>query len=256
MSGIGIDIGLGVRRRRRGTTWLPSALTGVVAWWRADLGVTVATGVSSWVDQIGGVAATNATGAQQPALTAVSSVGSQPAVTFDGTDDSLANAATSLGIAAGSAYSVLCVGRMLAVPNVSRGPIFALRSTGIRAVTEFRQVPDMVVHVDEVNGGANCFLSTANSTAVATAIQLPFQSVHKMTGAGNGVTVYVNGTAYTTTSGAQHTETGAAGFAIGISVTSNIRWLGHIAELVIVNGAISDVDRAAWGTYVASRYGI
>jgi len=68
----------------------PLTILGSLAWWyRADLGITLGTGVSAWADQSGnGVNLAQATGAAQPAFIA-SAINGQPAVRADGVDDVL-----------------------------------------------------------------------------------------------------------------------------------------------------------------------
>lgn len=75
--------------RRSGATFSPSDISSLIYWWRSDLGITTETGVSSWVDQVGGVDFVQATTTRQPALTAASLNG-HATVDFDGTDDALA----------------------------------------------------------------------------------------------------------------------------------------------------------------------
>ncbi len=66
-------------------------------WLRADRGVTIGTGVSAWADQSGnGVDFSQATGSKQPAFSSSAGPNSQAAITGDGTDDFLANAALDL----------------------------------------------------------------------------------------------------------------------------------------------------------------
>jgi hypothetical protein len=63
----------------------------VKAWLRADLGITIGTGVSAWADQSGnGSHFTQATGAAQPAFEAAGYSGT-PCLLFDGVDDVLVN---------------------------------------------------------------------------------------------------------------------------------------------------------------------
>lgn len=69
----------------------PLTILGSAAWWvRADLGITIGTGVSAWADQSGnGVNFAQGTGSAQPTLVA-GAVNGQPAVRGDGVDDLLA----------------------------------------------------------------------------------------------------------------------------------------------------------------------
>jgi hypothetical protein len=64
-----------------------------IAWWRADLGVTIDTGVSEWLDQVAGLALTQGTGANQPTLNPTGGPNSTPSILFDGANDSLAGGA-------------------------------------------------------------------------------------------------------------------------------------------------------------------
>lgn len=71
----------------------PLTILGSLAWWvRADLGITLGTGVSAWADQSGnGVNPSQGTGAAQPSLIA-GAINGQPAVRGDGVDDLLSAA--------------------------------------------------------------------------------------------------------------------------------------------------------------------
>lgn len=67
----------------------------LIAWWDADShywgltgGMTIATGISSWMDIVAGYAATQATGSAQPVFSPAGFNGG-PCVSFDGTDDIL-----------------------------------------------------------------------------------------------------------------------------------------------------------------------
>lgn len=69
----------------------------LLAWYRADQGITTATGVSQWDDLSGNARhLTQGTGANQPVFGATSGPNSQPSVTFDGTNDSLAVAFSAI----------------------------------------------------------------------------------------------------------------------------------------------------------------
>lgn len=61
-----LGVGLGVSRH---PGFSPVAVPGLSLWLRADLGTTIATGVSSWADQSGkGFSATQGTGTKQPSV--------------------------------------------------------------------------------------------------------------------------------------------------------------------------------------------
>ena len=56
-------------------------------WWRADLGITIGTGVSAWAGQVGGKNFTQGTGTAQPAYNATGGPNSTPSILLDGLDD-------------------------------------------------------------------------------------------------------------------------------------------------------------------------
>lgn len=71
-------------------TWIPRDEPGIVMWVRADAGITISTGVSTWADLSGnGRNLTQGTAGKQPAFSATGGPGSMPCVTGDGVDDRL-----------------------------------------------------------------------------------------------------------------------------------------------------------------------
>ncbi len=69
--------------------WTPASASPLV-WLRADLGITIATGVSVWADQSGnGHDLAQATGSKQPTFRASSGPNSMPCVEGDGSNDFL-----------------------------------------------------------------------------------------------------------------------------------------------------------------------
>lgn len=78
----------------------------LVQWLRADLGITIVTGVSAWADQSGnGNNAIQATGTAQPAYTASdSTLNNQSTILADGTSDVLSTAALTTNLATDDFY--------------------------------------------------------------------------------------------------------------------------------------------------------
>ncbi|MDQ3106307.1 MAG: LamG domain-containing protein [Actinomycetota bacterium] len=112
----------------------PDKLTGAPAlslWLKADAITPVADGtaVATWADSSGnGRDVTQATGGKQPLYkVAVPGLGGKPALRFDGTDDTLVNAAT--GLTAGTAWTVAVVGINRSPGTVSK-MLFDGRGTG------------------------------------------------------------------------------------------------------------------------------
>lgn len=80
----------GWKAQRPSGSFSPLSLTNLRGWWRSDMGITIATGVSAWADQSGqGNTLVQGTGANQPTLTA-GQINGRPALVFDGVNDSLA----------------------------------------------------------------------------------------------------------------------------------------------------------------------
>jgi hypothetical protein len=69
----------------------------LAAWYQAEKGITIGTGVSAWADQSGnGNTLTQATGANQPAYSATGGSNGTAMVTFDGSNDTMSTAGFTL----------------------------------------------------------------------------------------------------------------------------------------------------------------
>lgn len=79
--------------------FVPTDLAGCVLWLRADLGISIGTGVSAWADQSGqGNNYSQGTGANQPGIAANGNArGNGPALTFSGATQYLFRASSPLG---------------------------------------------------------------------------------------------------------------------------------------------------------------
>lgn len=77
----------------------PATILGasLLQWVRADMGITIGTGVSAWADQSGnGRDYAQGTGAQQPSYNATGGPNGTPSVLFDGANDTLSAAGLDL----------------------------------------------------------------------------------------------------------------------------------------------------------------
>lgn len=88
-------------------TWIP----GIVTWLDPTRGITTATGVSAWADQVGGPAWTQATGGSQPAYNSAPLHG-RATLTFNGSSSRL-NSATNFTIGAPSTFWAVVVPRTI-----------------------------------------------------------------------------------------------------------------------------------------------
>lgn len=203
-------------------------------WLRADLGVTLnGATVSAWADQSGnGRHATQGTGAAQPAYTA-SSIGSKPALTFDGTDDFLACAATNIAADPCTLFAV-CRTATQANRFVCDGG-----TTGSRLVLYAASGI-----VSSIFGGGQINRLTDMSTA------------HVYIGTFNGASSRLSVDGVSDVTG----NTGAAGtsggFSIGINQARSAIWSGPISEIGLISGTLTTANEAALRRYLGARYGI
>lgn len=238
-----IGIGLGLTNRRGGAGFSPANQT---LFLRSDRGVTLSSGaVSSWTDPDSGVSASQGTSGNRPTVSA-NAIGSRDALNFAG-GKFLENSATNLGVAANSAYTVLCVAKG------GNGPLFNLRlSTRVSGSLFFNLGSSYLVHNDGANASSNVEIGDVSATVAAS-----FYSVHRYVGGANNPTIFLNDTqrAITSVGTQQGTESGSTGFLVGLNAAL-VAWGGLIAELRVVTRAISDAEVAQWGSYVRSYYSL
>lgn len=92
----------------------------LAAWYRADQGITIATGVSQWNDLSGnGRHQLQATGTKQPLLIA-SAVNGLPALRSDGVDDMMA-----VAVALGQPQTIFCVTKVISPTQVNADTIWS-----------------------------------------------------------------------------------------------------------------------------------
>lgn len=144
--------------------WTPANISSVTKyfWLRADLGVTVATGVSAWADQYGLNNATQATGAAQPTLSASDAAfNNQASITFDGTDDALVFTGLDLPAPGTTPFWVWIIFRQLSWTSLDW--IFAAGNNTV-ALQQFTAEPQLRI----INGIA---VSTNSGAPTGTAVR-------------------------------------------------------------------------------------
>lgn len=212
---------------------LPSALTNLVAWYKSDVGTTIATGVSQWNDQSGnGNNLVQATGSLQPALTS-NAINGLPALTFDGTDDTMAVAfvlaqpttvffvmrpvalvGSRTYVDGGAALDTMAVAQAQLTPNrlrMTAGSVLT-GATGIAA-----GVPGLVTAI--FNGASSALASTDDAGITGNA----------GLGSGSGLTV---------------------GSQFGGTLPVN----AQIAEVIVMAAVATAGERAGIRSYVQQRY--
>jgi hypothetical protein len=218
--------------------WTPAQLTNLRAWYRGDLGVTLAgADVSAWADQSGN-GNDLATGGTSPLFIGLDAGFNQkPAVQFDGGTEWLTNAAFSWG-AALTAASVWCVARIDTLTTLDRvwsygTAMFLRENTGPLAVFSGA-------------GGVNSSFSWPVSTAKAWG------------GVWDGANqqLYDGGTQVDTDANANAMPADNLAFALGASITGTTTAAVTIAELFAVRSVPTAGQRADIDAYVAFRYGV
>lgn len=218
--------------------WDPSQFgSALQAWFRGDVGST-----TSWTPKSG----TFTTPTNAGTIT-TTTLGGQPAFVFSGTSNCFLNTTDNI-ITAGSIYTVLSVAQ---ASNSQAGAIFTLRNSGPYSSS---QVQTLAGTSYVYGDGVAQNISLVSS--VSTEAQSPFLAEWSYNGSGNAMTKFrMNRTDRSQAGGTQTTESGTAGFRIGSNSASQ-GWVGSIAEIVIINRAITSTERTNWEGYVNTRYGI
>ena len=218
--------------------------TNTSLWLRADLGFTP----SSWADQSGLMNnATQATGANQPALAGTSNyINFNPAVDFDGTNDIMQVSASALGTNA-SQYTLFSVVSADAGGSVVVQEINACSNAGVNP--QFTAAGDLNWH------SSACVASPAATGGGLVTTQAVLNAADRNSGTGTGAT-WRNGTA-----GGTLTRDINSGSAEEIWIGGRVdgspdNFNGRIAELALYSVQLSAADRIRVESYLAVKYGI
>lgn len=248
------------RRARRGlrcqksasAAFLPTSLSGLLFWVRADLGVTIGTGVSAWADQ-SGTGDTNknlvqGTGANQPTFNASDAgYNNKPTLTFDGTNDVLVSGAWAASQA--SPFTVYIVGNtngadgqylFSASGALDQGPWgFGRDNTGAGGTLGSLSV---------YNGAQiNSTSGSAPVLSAASVISVVFNGASSAGYVSMFSTSYVSGNA-----GSES----IIGFRVGSRRDGAGLLNGKVAEVAIYSSAHDAATRTTVMTYLGTRYGI
>lgn len=222
-----------------GPGFTPRSLSGLVAWYRSDLGITIATGVSAWADQSGsGDANRNAaqgTGANQPTYTAADAAfGNQPSLTSTAASNQcLFTGVWSVALPA--VATIVLVGKApntrYACDALTLAPQYACYSQGsnwalLQTLIDSSGISSTSasVLVSRFNGAASK-ANVSSNTAVT--------GLNVGTGTATGVTLLNSAV--------------GGGFADGGAT---------LAEIAYYNRLLTDAEVAAWNAYAGARYGL
>jgi len=232
MIGIGIGPGFG-----GSLPFSPRNISGLALWLRADKGVTIATGVSSWADQSGnGNTATQATGSAQP--------------TRNASDASYNNQATLSFASAASQF--LATG---ATPSLSQpfSIVVVGNDSGAAAIQALADDKAATLYFAN-NGSGHYYLSGGlNVTTNAAASNTPKVLIATINGASTTIRLSAATPDVTGNIGAA-TLTGVSIGCIGNGVSGFLN--GKIAEVAVYSKALSVAEVAAINNYANKRYGI
>lgn len=226
--------------------WTPREIT-TALWLDADSPSSITLNgatVSQWNDLSGnGRHATQATAASQPTYTA-SAINSKPAMTFDGSNDSMTSSTGSYGpdisiYAVTSLTSGIDYKRLINIGTTDTNGFFGTGGAGQTFFATFFGNPAI--------GWNDTSANTPNVSLLGK------NAVVGVVNGANVATPYVDGTAQNTKNGAMATATGVV---LGEQpTTAGQFWSGPVGEIVITNYALSTVDRQKLEGYLAWKWG-
>ena len=224
-------------------------IANLYTWYRADKGVTTATGISQWNDQSVSLKnAAQATAANQPAYnTATGLINFNPAGAFDGTNDVLSNTAIS-HTGATNGEEIFAV----VLPNNATGlrNVLGLGNATAGQGTELRFNGNILQYASKAAGTIQVI---ANTVATNGRIQL----ANANRNAAGAASLLLNGTSVATGTISQQ----PANTALNIGARRNAAtpdqfFNGQVAEVAIYNSQLSAADREKVASYLAIKYGI
>lgn len=236
--------------------------TNLKLWLKADVGTNTTTNgavVSQWDDQ--GPAAKNAsqgTPANQPLYKdGTAGVNFNPAISFDGTNDYLAN--TAGGFYSQQYYLVL-VNHELIDKGPGQTPFSGFVAGGASDVTGFhfgdvtaRHNNEVVSHNISHSGiWGSAFTSATASIAANSANVFSVRN----TAANNGTNIYQNGGQIDNTDANAFAEVTDTDYKIGENANFARPFNGKVAEVITFSARNSDADKSKIESYLALKYGI
>jgi len=127
----------------------PDQITGLQAWYKADVGITIATGVSNWADKSGNARdVAQGTAANQPTFVS-SAVNGLPAVQFDGVNDFLVSGAFTTA----QPLHAFHVAKQLA--TVTNGPNWTSSTTTFASPSACQETGPLLQLISNSNLGAS-----------------------------------------------------------------------------------------------------
>lgn len=218
---------------------VPQGISGLAAWYRADMGITIGTGVSAWADQSGSgdsnKNAVQATGSKQPTLNAVDvAYNNQPTLSF--LASALQNLRTGTWVTQPTLQTVIWVGNFDGAAS-------------LEYVLDGLTVNTLAIENNAVSNNIVARAATAISAAATNAN--PAVVVAIFNGASSKLYVSAN----TPTTGSITAVT-LAGLSIGMAGNVGAYQNGKTAEIIVYNRALSSSEVFSLNAYCHTRYGI
>lgn len=223
---------------------LPSNISGLDAWWKAEAGVSVVSGtVTTVADQsTNGRTLTTVAGKEPTFNSADAAFGGYPSIQFDGVDDYLRASAFSLG-----RFTVF----MVATGLTAAGSIFWAQGT-----FTYLYGGDPGIRVDTRDGaGASAWNNGSWGAFGATprTVAVTFDGTHAgHVGHINGVQAFLTDTASNSNPG---TGTVSQAFTLGADGAGAFPGAFKFAECIIYGRALSAAERGRVETYLRVKYG-
>jgi hypothetical protein len=245
----------------------PEDVAGAVACWVADDCSAVGDGnpVANWVDRIGGKTLTHPTAARRPLYRAVSNLGSQPALDFDGSNDILYyTAADAISTALSGHVFIVIRGDQL--ENRSPWGTFDVGSSFTGGFYLAGVATNRLRLAHEVQTGTDDEVRVAASNSIATNTDYLWEVSSdgsawqiRQNGAVQTLAVEIGsntGDWFGDSPNRDNFVVGGQKYNAAVDTHEFSVWDGRIAMVLVVDGPISAGDRTALHAWVAAKYGI
>lgn len=223
-------------------TFTPKLLTGLTAWYRSDLGITLnGSNVSSWEDQSGnGFTLAQGTASKQPAYTASSSVfNNRQCLRGDGVDDVL-----------------VCLSNVWPTTNLTVFAVLATVSGGNTGeyFSNLQGGGNAALHLYGTSETAIARLATGPSKTLPLRTKATIAYTVSGSGAPSVENMYLNGGSVATVSGVAPAISNRALYVFDGDSTTRFPRKYDLAELIICNGVISATELDLLSNYVTGLY--
>ena len=227
----------------------PLLQSSLQAWYRADLGAPTSGNVATWYDVSGkGMNATQATSTKQPTIT--TGPNSLPALNFDGAND-------SLGVGASTGFSDLTHGCSMFIvtnPATEASGNYRMLWLGVTGTTSDQVTLDQT---STTGWRGLVYNGAASSTVSATNLSQTYQILSSVYDGVSTSTLYRNSVQAAQNTAMQTTQNVSRIATLGAYNNGTTAWFqGGIAEIVILNSAVTQAQRQAIEGYLAHKYSL